>query len=322
MFKLNSLCNVGAVESGDHFKNGASSKSHKSRGNNFKYLNSQFNVMNMKIVKVIITAMLFFSLITTATAQENKEEYSELTTTAWWKLEDGLLTITGKGVIPDCLHLIAITRKSKGKGDPNRWLTTPWRSSKLLITSVFIEDGITRIGDAAFLDCKNLNSIHIPESVTSIGEYAFLACENLTSVNIPESVTTLEMGAFYMCKNLTSINIPANLTYSDVAIFTGCHIESVIIPEEMTIIPMGLFSNTHLTSINIPQGVSLIKSSAFQGCKKLMEVEVKAPVPPKIEKAVFFQAPIKKAKLIVPEGSKTAYQEHKDWKKFGIIEER
>jgi len=277
--------------------------------------------MKTKILNVIITAMLFFSLIATATAQENKEEYSDLTATVRWKLEDGILTITGKGDIPDCLHSNFLTRKSKGK-DPNRWLTTPWSSSKLLITSVFIEDGITRIGDAAFNGCKNLNSVHIPESVTSIGEYAFGECENLTSVNIPNSVTKLEMGAFFMCKNLSSITIPANFTWSDVNIFTGCNFESVIIPEEMTIIPMGLFSNTQLTSVTIPQGVTLIKSSAFQGCKKLMEVEVKAPIPPTMEKSVFLLSPIKKAKLIVPAGSKTAYQKHKDWKKFGIIEER
>jgi len=40
-----------------------------------------------------------------------------------------------------------------------------------------IPNGITSIGDRAFLDCSDLSSITIPESVTSIGNSAFNGCQ-------------------------------------------------------------------------------------------------------------------------------------------------
>ena len=65
------------------------------------------------------------------------------------------------------------------------------------IQSVVIPEGVTEIGDNAFLDCSSLTSVTIPESVTYIGGGAFGDCSSLTSVTIPESVTYIGGGAFY-----------------------------------------------------------------------------------------------------------------------------
>ena len=48
--------------------------------------------------------------------------------------------------------------------------------------------------------CKNTI---IPEGVTSIGEDAFLGCSGLTSISIPEGVTSIGEDAFSLCYNLT-----------------------------------------------------------------------------------------------------------------------
>jgi hypothetical protein len=42
--------------------------------------------------------------------------------------------------------------------------------------SVYLQDGVTTIGERAFADCGNLRSIRIPASVTSIAENAFEGC--------------------------------------------------------------------------------------------------------------------------------------------------
>lgn len=45
---------------------------------------------------------------------------------------------------------------------------------------VTILDGVTTIGESAFMYCKNLTSIVIPDGVTAIGERAFENCPDLT----------------------------------------------------------------------------------------------------------------------------------------------
>ena len=45
----------------------------------------------------------------------------------------------------------------------------PWDSQRDNIKNVIIENGVTRIGGEAFMECSGLTSIVIPNSVTSIG---------------------------------------------------------------------------------------------------------------------------------------------------------
>ena len=52
---------------------------------------------------------------------------------------------------------------------------------------------------------EGLTEYTIPNGVTTIGNYAFLGCSGLTSVTIPDSVTTIGRDAFYNCSSLTSV---------------------------------------------------------------------------------------------------------------------
>lgn len=60
-------------------------------------------------------------------------------------------------------------------------------------TSYIITDGVTSIGDFAFMYCISLKIITIPDSVTSIEEDAFSQCKSLQSITIPENVTSDEV---------------------------------------------------------------------------------------------------------------------------------
>ena len=263
---------------------------------------------------------------------EGSEKWLE--TDVLWKLENGILEIKGKGAIPNYQHTLLYLG--------NTIEAAPWFSKRSSITSVIIEVGITWIGDAAFYKCENLTSVNIPSSVTGLGAWAFADCNKLTSIVIPDDVTFFGSQVFLRCKNLISVNIPAKIENNDVVInpldrkqfqyqysrqklgqvFMGCdNLTTVDLSEGMIIIPDGLFSNSSLTSITIPASVCIIGNSTFQGCEKLAVVEVKNPIPPKAEKGTFWQSPIKKAKLIVPAGTKETYAASKVWKDFGIIEE-
>ena len=64
------------------------------------------------------------------------------------------------------------------------------------VVNLTIPDGVTSIGNYAFIGCSDLTSVTIPDSVTSIGGFAFRDCIGLTSVTIPASVTSIGNGAF------------------------------------------------------------------------------------------------------------------------------
>ncbi len=112
-----------------------------------------------------------------------------------WSLDfvDGVLTISGTG---------AMANYSSSD-------SAPWYSYRNGIKSVIISDGITRIGDGAFIDCTQAISITIPESVTTIGWLAFDNCSSLISITVPDSVTEIAYDAFEGCENIT-LNVDYN----------------------------------------------------------------------------------------------------------------
>ena len=77
-----------------------------------------------------------------------------------------------------------------------------------------IPDGVTSIGDHAFIQCARLTSVTIPDSVTSIEALAFRDCFGLKSVRIPDSITNIKSAAFSSCSNLTSIIFEGNAPFS------------------------------------------------------------------------------------------------------------
>ena len=99
----------------------------------------------------------------------------------------------------------------------------PWDSYRSGITSVVIEDGVTSIGDYAFMTCSGLTSITIPASVTSIGEFALGYCNLLTSVTFADESQLESIGNYaFASSGLTSIVIPASVTNIGEEAFDYC----------------------------------------------------------------------------------------------------
>ena len=105
-----------------------------------------------------------------------------------WKIDNGLLSISGSGDIPDY-----------------DVMTAPWHTYVLEVVRVEIDNGITGIGNWTFNSFQNLSSVSIPNTVTKIGEGAFYNCISLTTVTISTSVTTIGGEAFSECNVLSEI---------------------------------------------------------------------------------------------------------------------
>jgi hypothetical protein len=131
------------------------------------------------------------------------------------------------------------------------------------LTSVIINDGVTRLGESLFLDCPNLESVCVPETVTycknsfknysgKITVYSKII-ENqgntfngdFTELIVGENITKLTNEAFVACESLTSVTIPDSVTEIGNRAFARC---------------------SSLTSVTIPDSVTTIGSDAFTGC--------------------------------------------------------
>lgn len=79
------------------------------------------------------------------------------------------------------------------------------------ITKVIMPDSVTtiedgnRYSDGAFHECSKLKNVEFSNNLINIGDYAFYECTSLTSIAIPDSVTSIENYAFFNCTSLTDI---------------------------------------------------------------------------------------------------------------------
>ena len=114
---------------------------------------------------------------------------------AYWKYEDGTLTIYGKGAMTN------YTLKDNQS-------TAPW--TNLTVDKIVISDGITTVGQCAFTYNYNLVIVELPDTLTSIGMYAFYNCYMLAAAEVPANVTTLGQGAFGACDSMSKLYFKGN----------------------------------------------------------------------------------------------------------------
>lgn len=79
------------------------------------------------------------------------------------------------------------------------------------ITSVVIPEGVETIEDGAFWMCHNLKTVVLPSTIRKIGDNAFNSCEQLTSIVIPDGCEEIGADAFTSCKKLKDIYVPGSV---------------------------------------------------------------------------------------------------------------
>jgi hypothetical protein len=203
-----------------------------------------------------------------------------------------ILTISGNGAMADY-----------GRGKP----MAPWDQYNSNIAKVFIEEGVTYIGDYI---CPGSEDPNDP-----IKYY-----DKLTSVTISNSVKTIGYAAFAWCRNITSVTIGNSMEILGDYAFHDCNkLGPIIIPNSVTHIGLGTFNYCYgLTSITIGSGVTSIGMYAF-GSALVTEVINLNPTPPETDGLAFGNASIGTATLRVPAGSVSAYGTAPVWGLFRNI---
>ncbi len=79
----------------------------------------------------------------------------------------------------------------------------PEGTTELVIPSTNAGLPVTVVGP---LYGQFLTSVYVPDSITTIGERSFQYCIKLTSIDLPASITSIGMSAFMDCNSLTAIN--------------------------------------------------------------------------------------------------------------------
>lgn len=198
---------------------------------------------------------------------------ADITYTAQWTNPHGQCGDNLDWEYDPTTHTLTIS----GSGDMNSYTTSnraPWYEYRNAITDVVLPDGLTTIGNCAFMNCTALTSITIPSTVTNINAQAFRGCTSLPSIVIPEGVTYIQSSLFSGCTALTSVTIPSSVTIINAQAFYNCtSLTSITLPEGLKTINVQAFMGcTNLASVYIPSSVTVIYDQVFSGCSSLTDV--------------------------------------------------
>ena len=196
----------------------------------------------------------------------DSEEYpaatgGALTTTIQWSIEDGVLTISGRGAMPSA-------------GDT---ASAPWQACAGNIRKVIVDSGIRAVGSNSFRNLAELTEAELAGTVTGIGSYAFYGTGKLKSIALPAGLTTIGEYAFRQ-SGLESISLPDSVTSMGYGVFEACYsLAEVKLSAGTARIPDNAFwDNDKLERIVIPEGVTAIGYCAFRYCDRLEYVELPA----------------------------------------------
>lgn len=203
----------------------------------------------------------------------------------FWRLENGKLTVTGTGAIPEA---------------------PSWQKYNPYIREVEISDGITVISDNCFSGAYILKNITLPDSLEVIGDYAFKDCNGIINIMLPKRLNRIGIAAFDRCAALANIYFSSGKVTLEESAFAHCvSLVNVIIPDGVSEIPNQCFSECRsLSNIYIPSSVKKIGSYAFHSCKLSSVVFAENSTLETIEPGAFYDPNLKE--ITLPKSLKNA----------------
>ncbi|MCR5450729.1 MAG: leucine-rich repeat protein [Solobacterium sp.] len=198
-----------------------------------------------------------------------------------WKYQNKILTVSGKGEMYDF--------SSEGGA--------PWADHMHEIETVIVKDGVTSIGDYAFMGLSNVVTISLPDSIRYIGDHSIAHCSTqYTDVHnpfhLPDHLIYIGDYAFDSSSYLSfdSAELPQSLEYIGAYAFRYCYrlIGKLIIPEGITKIENYSFiSCSGLTDIQLPPYLEEIGEGSFQYARNIKTIIIPDTVT-RIEALAFY----------------------------------
>jgi len=146
----------------------------------------------IKQIILVATLSLAFSATPLIIPSQPTAITVEAATSVKYTLEDGVLTVYGKGNMPKNMNF----------------------KNNLKIKKVIIKKGVTSICKNAFRNCSNLKEVKIAKTVKTIGKYSFEGT-GIKTLKIPNSVKKIGYNAFNNCHNLETVKMPGDFTLTD-----------------------------------------------------------------------------------------------------------
>lgn len=143
------------------------------------------------------------------------------------------------------------------------------------VSYVTLPDTITRIGEGAFRDCKNLSNVTFSDTLTEIGDYAFSG-SRLSYVTIPSSVKAIGKSAYSSCRYLRAVTFENGVETIGESAFANCYdVTKIVLPDSVKSIGNSAFSGcTRLSSVKLPSGITSVGKSTFYGCTSLSNISL------------------------------------------------
>ncbi|MBR1882658.1 MAG: leucine-rich repeat protein, partial [Muribaculaceae bacterium] len=162
-------------------------------------------------------------------------------------------------------------------------------------------EGIDTIADCAYKGCNPASTLIIPASVTMVHENAFDGWRNLVELRIADAKTPLKFNPGFNA---------ANVFYVGRDVTTQ---KSVLQPGNMNILKT-------VKKLVIGPNVNQVRANMWVTQTTAYDtIEVHNMTPPAT--SPFSDQQYVDTDLLVPEGSKEAYEAHTTWKKFWVIKE-
>ena len=148
--------------------------------------------------------------------------------------------------------------------------------------TVIIPDTVTKdektyivreIGKNAF-DGSNVKEVIILNGVTKIGEFAFANCKNLARVAMGSGVTEIAGFAFWFCPRLLDVSLGANVkTIGGCAFWSDVSLEVITIPQGATEIMTEAFKDCKNLKTVYKADATVIAENAFDGIDTVPEIK-------------------------------------------------
>lgn len=190
--------------------------------------------------------------------------------------------------------------------------TPPWYPHVNRISSLTIGEGVTRIGDYAFMLCSFVTKVVIPESVTSMGDWAFLFCQSLKRITFPDRMVRFGEWAFNYCTGLQEAYIGDGVTEIAAKAFAECTaLKTVVIGKSIQRIGDQAFNTRSSWDQMTLEKITVLFDDIASGSFPVLESGSRGVFPkPGGWDLVSY-------KIYVPKGTKAEYQ--KNWSDYSSL---